>query len=101
MANIEDIKPLHDKIVIRIVDREERSKGGIYLPPTVKDQTVVWQADVVAVGPGKLLEDGRRLEPSVKRGDRVILGKYLGKEMTLEDGKIVVIREDDIDAVVE
>lgn len=101
MANIEDIRPLTDRIVVEIVEREERSAGGIYIPPTAKDQTLVWLADVLAVGPGKLLKSGARLEPEVKVGDRIILAKYLGKEMRLENGKIVIIRGDDVDGIIE
>lgn len=101
MANIQDIRPLVDRVVVQIVEREERSAGGLFIPKTARDETVVWQAEVLAVGPGKRLPNGRVVEPEVKRGDRVLLGKYLGKEMTLENGKIVVVRQDDIDAVIE
>lgn len=99
--SIDTFRPLHDQIVLKIRERDERSKGGIYIPSTAKDQELAWVADVRAVGPGRILESGRRLEPAVRVGDTVILGKYMGSEIEFEGEKYVIVREEHLLAVVD
>lgn len=101
MASVENIRPLADRVIVKVIQREEKTPGGLFIPTTAKDENLVWKAEVLAVGPGKVLENGSRREADFKRGDIVFLGKYLGKEMTLEDGKIVFVKFDDIDAVLD
>ncbi len=91
------IKPLHDRVVVKIVTAEEMTKGGILLPDTAKEKPQ--EAEVVAVGPGKLLENGTRVAPEIKVGDRVIFAKYSGTEVKLDEEEYLIMRESDILAV--
>jgi chaperonin GroES len=93
------LKPLADKVVIKPGPEEERSSGGIVLPDTAKRKPQ--EGKVVAVGPGKLLEDGRRAAMSVKKGDTVIYSKYGGTEITVKGEDLVILGEDEILAVKE
>ncbi len=93
------IKPLADRIVVKVVTAEEMTKGGIVLPDTAKEKPQ--EAEVVAVGPGKMLDKGTRLEPTLKEGDRVIFAKYSGTEIKLEGEEYLIMRESDILAVKE
>ncbi len=88
------IEPLGDRVVIRPIPREEVSKGGIVLPDTAKEKPQ--EGEVIAVGPGKLTEDGKRIAMEVKKGDRVIYSKYAGTEFKLDDEELVIMRESDI-----
>jgi len=99
--SIDNFRPLHDQVVLKIRERDERSKGGIYIPSTAKDQELAWVADVQAVGPGRILESGRRLEPGVRVGETVILGKYMGSEIEFEGEKYVIVREEHLLAVAD
>jgi chaperonin GroES len=91
MANIE---PLGDRVVIKPLPKEEVSKGGIVLPDTAKEKPQ--EGEVIAVGPGRLTEDGKRIAMEVKKGDRVIYSKYAGTEFKLDDEELVIMRESDI-----
>lgn len=92
------LKPLADRVVIRGVEREEKTASGIYLPDTAKEKPQ--EGEVIAVGPGRL-EDGKRVALDVKVGDRVIYSKYAGTEVKLNDEELLILRESDILAIVE
>jgi chaperonin GroES len=92
------IKPLADRVVIKPSPAEEKSRGGIILPDTAKEKPVV--GEVVAIGPGKVTEDGTKVLPEVKVGDKVLYGKYSGTEVTIEGDEYLIMREADIFAVV-
>ena len=88
------IKPLGDRVVIKPLPKEEVSKGGIVLPDTAKEKPQ--EGKIIAVGPGKLSEDGKRMAMEVKVGDKVIYSKYAGTEFKLDDEEVVIMRESDI-----
>ncbi|MEE8194682.1 MAG: co-chaperone GroES [Dehalococcoidales bacterium] len=88
------IKPLADRIVVRPIEREGMTKGGIVLPDTVKEKPQ--EGEVVAVGPGRLGEDGKRLAMEIKVGDIVIYTKYGGTEIRIDDEELMVLRESDV-----
>jgi chaperonin GroES len=90
------LKPLHDRVVIKADESEEVTKGGIYLPDTAKEKPQ--RGEVVAVGPGKT-EDGKLVAPQVKKGDKVLYGKYSGTEVTIDDTEYLIVRESDILAI--
>jgi chaperonin GroES len=91
---MDKIRPLQDRVVIRRVDEEEKTAGGIFIPDTAKEKPL--EGEVVAVGNGKLLEDGTVRALEVKVGDRVLFGKYTGSDVILDGEKRLVVREDDI-----
>ncbi len=93
------IRPLQDRIIVKRIEEEETSKGGIIIPDTAKEKPQ--EGKVVAVGKGKIREDGKLQKPDVKKGDRVLFGKFSGTEVTLEDEEHLVIREDDVLGIVE
>ncbi|GIW98936.1 MAG: 10 kDa chaperonin 1 [Pirellulaceae bacterium] len=93
------LRPLSDRVVIERDEAEEKTAGGIVLPDTAKEK--VNRGRVVAVGPGKLTDDGKRVEPSVKPGDHVLINKYGGDEFEFDGGKYVIVRESDILAVID
>jgi chaperonin GroES len=88
------IEPLGDRVVIKPTPREEVSKGGIVLPDTAKEKPQ--EGKIIAVGPGRLTEDGKRIAMDVKKGDKVIYSKYAGTEFKLDDEELVIMREGDI-----
>ncbi|MCK5182007.1 MAG: co-chaperone GroES [Dehalococcoidia bacterium] len=88
------IEPLGDRVVIKPTPQEEVSKGGIVLPDTAKEKPQ--EGKIIAVGPGRLTEDGKRIAMEVKKGDKVIYSKYAGTEFKLEDEELVIMREGDI-----
>ena len=92
------IKPLADRIVIKPSPAEEKSRGGIILPYTAKEKPVV--GEVVAIGPGKVTDDGKTVKPEVKVGDKVLYGKYSGTEVTIEGEEYLIMREADVFAIV-
>jgi chaperonin GroES len=92
------IKPLGDRIVIKPVAPEERTKGGIILPDTAKEKPVV--GEVVAAGPGRKSDDGKAITLEVKVGDKVLYGKYSGTEVTVDGQELLIMRESDIFAIV-
>ncbi|MCE5388046.1 MAG: co-chaperone GroES [Acidithiobacillus sp.] len=93
------LRPLHDRVVIRRLEEEQKTAGGIIIPDTAKEKPV--QGEVVAVGNGKILEDGKIRPLDVKAGDRVLFAKYAGTEIKVEGEELLVMREDDIMAVVD
>jgi len=95
-----EIKPLGDRIVVKVLEAETKSKGGILLPDTAKEKPQ--EAKVVAVGKGKVFENGTIAAPEVKVGDKVIFGKYSGNEITTKDGEdLLILREEDILAIIK
>jgi len=88
------IAPLGDRVVIKPTPKEEVSRGGIVLPDTAKEKPQ--EGKIIAVGPGRLTEDGKRIAMEVKKGDKVIYSKYAGTEFKLEDEELVIMREGDI-----
>jgi chaperonin GroES len=93
-----NIRPLHDRVLVRRVEAEEQVRGGIIIPDTAKEKPQ--QAQVVAVGPGKINDEGKRAPMDVKEGDRILMGKYSGSEIRIDDEDFVILREDEILAVV-
>jgi chaperonin GroES len=92
------IKPLADRVVIKPAPAEEKTKGGIILPDTAKEKPVV--GEIVAVGPGKISDDGKKIAMELKVGDKVLYGKYSGTEVTVEGEEYLIMREADIFAIV-
>ena len=88
------IKPLADRLVVKPIEREEVTKGGIVLPDTVKEKPQ--EGEVLAVGPGRLSEDGKRIAMDIKVGDIVIYTKYGGTEYKIDDEEVIILRESDI-----
>jgi len=94
-----NLKPLDDRIVIKQSEAEEKTAGGIILPDTAKEKPQIGK--VVAIGPGKLLDDGKRGKMSVKKNDEVIYGKYMGSDIEIDREKYVILRESDVLGIVE
>jgi len=93
------IRPLQDRIIVKRLKEEERTKGGLYIPDSAKEKPV--EGTVLAVGNGKILEDGTVRRLDVKEGDRVLFGKYSGTEVKLDGEEHLILREDDILGVIE
>jgi chaperonin GroES len=89
-----DIRPLHDRVLVRIIEEEESVRGGIIIPDTAKEKPQ--QAEVIGVGAGKILENGERAPVDVKVGDRILFGKYSGSEIKVDGEEYLVLREDEI-----
>ena len=92
-----NIRPLHDRVIVKRVKEEEKTKGGIIIPDTAKEKPI--EGEVVAVGNGKILEDGSVRKLDVKVGDRILIGKYSGTEVKLDGVEHVILTEDDVLAV--
>ena len=92
------VKPLADRILVRRIEEHEMKRGGILIPDTAKEKPQ--EGEVVAVGPGRMSEDGKRIAMEVKKGDRVLYGKYSGTEVTIDDIEYLIMRESDILAVI-
>jgi chaperonin GroES len=93
------LKPLQDRILVQRVKEEEKTKGGIIIPDTAKEKPV--EGKVIAAGIGKLSEDGKRIALEVKKGDRILFGKYSGNEIKIEGEEYLIMREDDVLGVIE
>jgi len=94
-----DLRPLHDRILVKRLDEGEQRQGGIIIPDTAKEKPQ--QAVVEAVGNGKLLDSGERVAPDVKPGDRILFGKYSGSDIKIEGSEYLILREDEILGVLE
>lgn len=94
-----ELKPLNDRVVLKRIEEEQRTSGGIIIPDTAKEKPI--QGQVIAVGNGKVMEDGSRRPLDVKAGDRVLFGKYSGTEIKVEGEELVIMREDEILAIIE
>jgi chaperonin GroES len=88
------LQPLGDHILVRPIKREEVTKGGIVLPDTAKEKPQ--EGEVIAVGPGRLTDDGKRMEMEVKKGDKIIYAKYAGTEIKLDDEELLIMRDSDV-----
>jgi chaperonin GroES len=93
------IKPLHDRVIVKRIEEEEKTKGGIIIPDSAKEKPA--EGKIIAVGNGKVLEDGTRQPLEVKAGNRVLFGKYAGTEIKIDGEEHLIMREDDIIAIVE
>jgi chaperonin GroES len=93
------IRPLHDRIIVKRLQELEKTAGGLYIPDTAKEKPV--EGKVVAVGSGKILEDGTVRKPDVKAGDKILFAKYSGSEVKIDGEEHLILREDDILAIVE
>ncbi len=92
------VRPLHDRVIVKRIEEEEKSKGGIIIPDTAKEKPQ--EGRVVSVGPGKH-EDGKLIPPDVKAGDRILFSKYAGTEIQLNGEEHLIMREDDILGILE
>ena len=93
------LRPLQDRILVKRVEEEEKTKGGIIIPDTAKEKPA--EGKVVAVGNGKLGDDGKRIPLEIKKGDRILFGKYSGTEVKVDNEEQLVMREDDVLAIIE
>lgn len=93
------IRPLHDRVLVKRLEEQETTKGGIIIPDAAKEKPI--EGEVMATGNGKLLEDGKVRPLDVKKGDRILFGKYSGTEVKIEGNEHLILREDEILAVVE
>jgi chaperonin GroES len=93
------MRPLHDRILVKRVEEENKTKGGIIIPDTAKEKPQ--EGKVIAVGSGRVTDDGKVVALEVKKGDRVLFGKYSGSEVTIEGEEHLIIREEDVLAVIE
>ncbi len=89
-----NISPLQDRVLVKPLEEKEANKGGIIIPDTAKEKPQ--EGEIVAVGSGKIMEDGKRQPLEVKKGDKVIYGKYAGTEVKIENNEYLLMREDDI-----
>lgn len=94
-----NIRPLHDRIIVKRVQEEEKTKGGIIIPDSAKEKPI--EGEILAVGNGKILEDGSVRKLEVKAGDRILFGKYSGTEVKIDGEERLILREDDVLGVVE
>jgi chaperonin GroES len=93
------IRPLQDRIIVKRIEEEETTKGGIIIPDSAKEKPM--EGEVISVGSGKVLDNGTKQVPEVKAGDRVLFGKYSGTEVKIDDIEHLIMREDDILGVIE
>ena len=93
------IRPLNDRIIVRRMEEQEQMRGGLYIPDTAKEKPQ--EGEVLAVGNGKLLDNGQRIAIDLKAGDRILFGKYAGTEIKLDGEEYLILREDDVLSVVE
>ncbi|MFO7762135.1 MAG: co-chaperone GroES [Wenzhouxiangellaceae bacterium] len=94
-----NLRPLHDRVIVKRVEEERTTPGGIVIPDSAAEKPI--RGEVVAVGNGKILEDGSKRELDIKVGDKVLFGKYSGTEVKVEDDELLVMREEDVMAVIE
>jgi len=93
------IRPLHDRVIVKRTEQEEKTKGGIIIPDTAKEKPL--EGKVIAAGHGKILEDGSVRKLDVKAGDRILFGKYAGTEIKIDGDEHLILREEDILAIIE
>ena len=92
------VQPLHDRILVRRIEAEKKAKGGIIIPDTAREKPL--EGTVIAVGAGRYDDEGKRIALEVKAGDRVLIGKYIGNEVRIEDIEHVIVREEEILGIV-
>jgi chaperonin GroES len=93
------IRPLQDRIIVKRIEEEEKTKGGIIIPDSAKEKPS--QGKVIAVGSGKVTDDGKKIPMEIKVGDRVLFGKYSGSEVKIEEEEHLILREDEVIGIVE
>ena len=93
------IRPMHDRLIVERIEEQEVRKGGIIIPDTAKEKPQ--EGKVIAVGAGKMTDEGKRLPLDVKTGDRILFGKYSGSEVKLDDKEYLIFREEDVLAILE
>jgi chaperonin GroES len=93
------IRPLHDRLIVKRLEEEEKTKGGIIIPDTAKEKPI--EGKVIAAGTGKVKKDGERIPMEVKKGDRILFAKYAGTEVKIEGEEHLMMREDDVLAIIE
>jgi chaperonin GroES len=93
------VRPLHDRIIVKRLEEEEKTKGGIIIPDTAKEKPI--EGKVIAVGDGKIKEDGKKIPLEIKKGDRVLFVKYAGTEIKIDGEEHLMMKEDDILAIIE
>lgn len=93
------IRPLQDRVIVKRVEEEEKTKGGIIIPDTAKEKPQ--EGQIIAVGPGKVTDEGKKIPMEVKAGDRVLFGKYSGSEIKMDGEEYLIMREDDILGIIE
>ena len=93
------VRPLHDRLIVKRLEEEEKTKGGIIIPDTAKEKPV--EGKVIAVGKGKIQEDGTTVPMEVKKGDRILFAKYAGAEVKIDGEEHLIMKEDDVLAIIE
>jgi chaperonin GroES len=93
------VRPLHDRLIVKRLEEEEKTKGGIIIPDTAKEKPI--EGKVIAVGKGKLTEDGTTIPMEVKKGDRILFAKYAGTEVKIDGEEHLIMKEDDVFAIIE
>jgi len=91
------VRPLHDRLLVRRIEEKERARGGIIIPDTAREKPM--QGKVLAVGKGRVLENGKKLPLDVKVGDRILFGKYSGTEIKIDGEEVLIVREDEVLAI--
>lgn len=94
-----NIRPLADRVVVRPFEEQEVKRGGIIIPDTAKEKPM--EGEIIEVGPGRTADDGKKMPPEVKKGDRVLYGKYSGTEVTVDGHEYLIMRESDIFAIIQ
>ena len=94
-----NVRPLHDRLIVQRIEEKETVKGGIIIPDTAKEKPQ--EGKVIAVGNGKILENGTKVPLDVKAGDKILFGKYSGSEVKLDDEEYLILREEDVLAIIE
>lgn len=94
-----NVKPLYDRVLIKRLEKGEEKRGSIIIPDTAKEKPM--EGEVIAVGPGRLDDNGKRMPMEVKKGDRVLIGKYAGTEIKIDGDEHVIVREDEILGIIE
>ena len=94
-----NLRPLHDRVIVKRLEEEEQSVGGIIIPDTAKEKPQ--QGEVIAVGPGKVMENGTIVPMQLKAGDKILFGKYAGSDIKIEGDEYLIMREDDVLGVIE
>ncbi|MBU1355511.1 MAG: co-chaperone GroES [Candidatus Edwardsbacteria bacterium] len=98
MSTVTKIKPLGDRVLVKPAENKETKKGGIIIPDTAKEKPM--EGEVVAVGPGKISDSGTRMEMDIKKGDKVLYGKYSGTEVKIDDVEYLIMSSDDVMAII-
>jgi chaperonin GroES len=93
-----NVKPLADRVIVKALEAEQKSAGGIIIPDNAKEKPQ--KGEVIAVGPGKISDNGSLVKPEVKKGDKILYGKYSGSEVTIDNKEYLIMRESDILAVI-